>query len=140
MREVLTGSTKDFTKEPEVWDEVRKQISTSLEGGHTTVLDSTLAKMADRTAMMTFAREHNAEKIQGVYMDVPLEIAKQRTAVRETEFPEKTIERMERELAEHGPEFTEGFDSILIFDEKREVKEVHMRREGEDIHHEMKLR
>lgn len=141
VRAEVVGSVSDFNREKEVWDEIRNRVEKSLIDGVDVVLDSTMSKQKDRKSMIDFARQHGAEKIQGVYMDVDLEIAKERNNLRvETKIPDRALDRMYSNLELENPvEVEEGFDSIFVFDENAELKEVRKDFEDHETIREMKI-
>lgn len=125
VRAEMTGSATDMTTMQDVWGEIRNRIVKSLQEGKDTVLDSTLYKEFDRKNIIDIAKMNGATEIEGVYMDVPLEIAKERNLERSVSVPERALDRMWSHLELEKPvNLKEGFDKIFVFDENAELKEV----------------
>lgn len=137
----ITGGTGDMTKYPEVWSEIQRRIVDELNKGNTVVLDSTMYKPEDRLKFTSFARENGATKIQGVYLDVPVEVATERNLARDKGVVgERVIERMDNKLHEFPPSITDGIDSLFILDQFGELKEVKIDTGEGELRKELKLR
>lgn len=121
IRSRLTGNPMDQTKNEEAWNIAYGTVGKLISKGENVVFDATFAKMPDRTRFIRFARAVGAEKIQGVYVDVPLEVAKERNAGRERVTPEYAVERLHRQLSENPPQIEDGFDSIFTLDEYQKL-------------------
>lgn len=101
----------------EVWNEARKRLKELLQQEHTVVFDATFTKAEARKSFLDFARESGAEKIQGIILDTPPEVAKERNRKRARHVPDAVIERMAGELRGAKPKTEEGFDSVFTLDE-----------------------
>lgn len=112
IREELTGNASDQSRNAEVWGKARKKLQEFLKQDLIIVFDATFANQDQRKDFLAFARENGAEKIQGVHVSVPLEIAKERNQGRIRQVPERVLERMENELKNSPPNETDGFDSV----------------------------
>jgi len=124
IRTELTGNASDQSKNREVWTEAHKRTANALEKGENVVFDATFARDSERKNFITFAREHGAEKIQGVVVDVDFETASERNKMRDRVVPEYAMKKMHSMLSEAPPEITDGFDSIFIIDEFQKLKHV----------------
>jgi predicted kinase len=131
IRAEVTGNAMDQSRNKEIWDEVRARTAHYLQDGQTVVVDATFTTLDQRIHFLDFVREHGAEKIQGIFVDAPAEIAKERNASRERRIPEYAIDRMAKNLKEHPPKIEDGFDSIFTVDEYQQLKEAEMIGEGE---------
>jgi uncharacterized protein len=136
----ITGNSYDKPREMEVWDEIKRRIRENLEAGRTVLLDSTLTNEKARPQILELARECGVQKIQGLYIDIPEEISKERNAGRENVVPEEHIDRMKERLEQFPPELSEGFDSIIHLDEHGEITEVEMMREDSEVRREFRVR
>jgi predicted kinase len=102
------------------------------------VFDATFAKDTERKAFIEFAREHGAQKVQGVFAAVSYEIANERNQARERIVPEHAMERMHGMLKENPPIVEDGFDSVFDINELQELERAEMRIENEVITREFK--
>ena len=116
---------KEFNPEQnfEVWEGgrgVKARLARELLGGKSVVVDATFANRGQRYDFIRFAREKGAEKVEGFFLDVPLEIALERNKQREggvepgkrLVMPE-AVEGMHRQITEIPPGMTDGFDAML---------------------------
>lgn len=141
IRQELTGNPADQSRNREVWHEAYRRTADLLERGETVVFDASFVKFDERKDFLTFARESGAEKVEGVFLDVPLEIAKERNEARERRVPGYAIDRMERNLRESLPGIEDGFDAIFTLNEEQKLTHVEMRGEEETLRREFgKLR
>ena len=101
----------------EVWDEARKRTRGSLENGNTLVFDAVFNDADKRKEFLDFVKENGAEKIQGIYIDAPIDVAKKRNSERERKVPEQIIDNIAADLKEAKPKIEEGLDSIFTIDE-----------------------
>lgn len=131
IRTEFTGNAIDQSKNAEVWNETYLRTMKELGEGHTIVVDATFTNSKQRADFLAFARKNGAEKIQGIFVDTPIEIAKERNSARDRVIPEYAIDRMAKNLYEHPPEIEEGFDSIFTIDEYQQLKEAETMSEGE---------
>ncbi len=139
IRQEIIGDYYDQTKNVEVFEALRQRAADSLAHGHTVVIDATFAQQEGREMTLKFLREAGAEKIQGIFFDTPIEIAKERNAERELQTKETSIERMDKTLKKYPPELTEGFDTLIVLDEHREPTYIEMNREGNEIKWERRI-
>jgi predicted kinase len=133
IREEFTGSATNQSKNKEVWIEAYRRVKEQLTAGKTVVFDATFTNQGQRKDFLTFARENGAEKIQGIYLCVDLNTAKERIQNRERKVSEFVLERMNRDLEYFPPELNDGFDSLCVLDEQQNLKEVKLARENRDF-------
>lgn len=122
IRVELTGNASDQSKNKEVWQEAHHRVVESLERGETVVFDATFAKDTERKNFIQFAREHGAEKVQGVFAAVPFELANERNQARDRIVPEHAIDRMHTMLRKNPPVIEDGFDSVFDVNELQELE------------------
>lgn len=132
IRKELTGSEVDQSKNQEVWSETYKRSSESLGKGETIVLDATFTNPSQRKNFIAFVRDNGAEKIQGIFVDTPFEVAMERNSLRERKVPSHVIERMKDELNKFPPEIEDDFDSLFTLDENQELIKLEAS-QGENI-------
>ena len=124
IRKDLTGNASDQSKNSEVWDISLDLMQYSLiDENRSVVYDATQTIPANREVFIRLAREYGAEKIQGVFFDVPLEIVLERMSTRDRKVPKEVIEAMHKDLLDYPPSTGEGIDAIFkINSEGRLVK------------------
>ena len=138
IRFELTGDAGDQSRNGDVWPIANSRLAESLDAGRTVVLDATSAKLVDRKKLIRLAREHGVDKIFGVYVDTPLEVAKERNLdkIRDRVVPEHIIDDMYQNLENNPPSPEEGIDMIVTLDEfHRLVSAEKMSTEGDEIYH-----
>lgn len=133
IRTELTGNSADQTKNKEVWIEAKKRMVDKFQVGESIVFDATFTNPEQRKDFLSFASENGVEKIEGIFLDVSLETAKERNQNRERKVPDYAIEKMNMSLKDFPPEITDGFDLIFSLNENQELKEVKMSHEGEIV-------
>jgi len=117
IREELTGAALDQTRNNEVWDIARERLVQYLNKGENVIFDATFTNGKERRAFIKFARDNGAEKVQGLFITTPPEIAKERNKKRERTIPEYAIDRMAEQLRRNPPATEDGFDSVFDIDE-----------------------
>jgi len=128
IRIEMLGDIADQSKNKEVADEVRKRTKEFLDIGETVVVDTVFGSSKGRKDFLDFARESGAEKVQGVFFDVPAEVAKERNKNREDhQVPEAIIEKIAADFKESKPEIEEGFDGIFTVDEYQHLTEAEIK-------------
>ncbi len=129
IRAEITGDPKDQTKNNEVWETTRQRVSEAIHTGKTVVVDATFAHPEQRRQFLEFIRNEGAQKIEGLYVNTPLEIAKERNANREREVPEHVLERMNGFMEENSPEIDDGFDALFVLDENQELVSAEIKKQ-----------
>ncbi len=141
IRAEMTGDPADQSKNKEVWEEAYKKTQEKLEKGDTIVFDATFANQEQRRKILAFARENGAEKIEGIFLDIPLESAKKRNEERERKVPEHVLEKMDESIRNFPPEIEDGLDALFTLDENQKLIETKMLSKNEIIQKEFgKLR
>lgn len=126
IRAELTGDASDQSRNREVWQEAHRRVQEALRGGKTVVFDATFAKDFERKSFIQFAREHGAEKVQGVFAAVPFEVARERNKARKRIVPEHAMDRMRAMLTENPPMTADGFDSVFAINELQKLERAEM--------------
>lgn len=140
IRFELTGNASDQSKNNEVWQKAYKKLEGEIRNGNVVVFDATMANLKDRKNFLSKARFFGAEKVQGVFVDVPIEIAKSRNESRERVVPDFVLNRMNDSLENFPPDIHEGFDSIFTFDELQKITKAEVEFEGNVLSKELKIR
>jgi predicted kinase len=130
LRNEMLGNAADQSRNKEVWDEAYKRVADRLSEGKTVVFDATFADESQRKNFIVFAREHGAEKIQGLFVDAPFDVAEERNKARERIVPDHAMKRMEKGLRESPPEIADGFDSLFTVDEYQKLKTTELEYHG----------
>lgn len=117
IRQELTGDAKDQSKNGEVWQLAYDRLAGALKLDRDVVFDATFTEGERRKELLKFARENGADKIQGVFADVSLEVARERNQNRERMVPDHAMERMNEALKAAPPMIEDGFDALFTIDE-----------------------
>jgi|GEM_PF-760197 len=128
IRKELTGNTTNQSRNTEVWDMARNRLKEAAEQGETVVFDATSAYRQGRKELIKYARAAGAEKIEGIFTDTSIDIAKRRNSQRERTVPDEVIEKMSKNLSEFPPEIEDGFDALFVLDENQELKKTDLLR------------
>ena len=113
IRHELLGDATDQSQNKMVWEEERNRIEYVLSEGMSIVTDSTLAEQSKRRNQLEFIQNAGAERIIGIYFDVPLETALERNTSRDRVVPEDAVRMMHRQLQENPPSLEDGFDALV---------------------------
>ncbi len=138
IRLELTGDASNQSKNKEVWQEAYRRVGEFLKKGETVVFDATFAKDTERKNFIQFARQHGAQKVEGVFASVPYEIASERNRARERVVPEYAMERINGMLKENPPIIKDGFDSIFYINELQKLEKAEMKNKDDVAVHEFK--
>lgn len=133
IRQEISGDVYDRSKNKEVWIEAKKRAAKEFGIGNSVVFDATFANPKERKDFLSSARDNGAEKIEGVFVNIPVEIAKERNINRERNVPEPDIDRMNKNIQKFPPEISDGFDALFTLNEEGELTKAEMIREGRVI-------
>ncbi len=133
IRAEVSGDASVQVDMRQVWDLVHERTKEALERGENVVVDATFVKDFERKDFIAFARESGATKVQGVFADVPYEIARERNQSRERVVPEHAMERMKRFLDGDEPSVEDGFDSVFSINELQELEKAEVSIEGKVV-------
>lgn len=121
IREELTGDRLHQARNAEVWQLAEARMRDCFREGESVVFDATFARGHERRSFIEAARAYGAERIEGYYFDVPLDVAQKRNAGRENTVRHHALARMDRLIREDPPLMSEGLDSLLVVDERGKV-------------------
>lgn len=127
IRLELTGNAMDQSMNREVWQKTYELTKSNLEAGKSSVVDATFTNEGQRQEFLDFAKANGAEKIHGIYLNIDLEVAKERNNSRDRVVPEFVLERMQKGLDDSNPNLKEGFDGIFKLNEYQELTEAEVR-------------
>jgi len=133
IRQEISGDVYDRSKNKEVWIEAKKRAAKEFNNGNVVVFDATFANSKERKEFLSSARDNGADKIEGIFVDIPIEIAKERNMNRERNVPELDIDRMNKNIQKFPPEIADGFDALFTLDGDGELISAEMMREGKII-------
>jgi predicted kinase len=111
IRERLTGSPENFTRERDVWDYVKMQLAYAARVQKPVILDATGANFKLRREMVAWLKSLGSY-VYGMYVKVPLWMAMYRNAKRERRVPDHVIIKMFKNLEEFPPTRFDGFDQL----------------------------
>jgi len=141
IRRELSGDAIDQSKNAEVWGKAYQLTKEAIGEQKTVVFDATFANHNERKKFVEFAHQNGATKVQGVFIDVDLETAKERNENRERIVPEYALERMYDNLQRFYPDLlSDGFDGLFILDENQELIEATKRKEDGEVRREFSAR
>lgn len=102
-----------------VFNEIVSQTLGRYREGKTVVLDGTFLNDM-RKKFLDVMRENGVQKIHGILMDTPEDVAWERVLSREKDFEDKTTRELFDSRAAHKktfpPSLTDGFDSLFTLD------------------------
>lgn len=114
IRKELTGSEASQSVNREAWDEAYKRMQTTLELGHSAIIDATHAEAFRRPQTVDMYRSFGAAAVVAVIFDTPLEIAKERNLGRERVVPEYALDKMHAALTREPVSVDEGFNEVIV--------------------------
>lgn len=113
IRERITGAADIFTHEAQVWALVHQRVAHAARTNRPCVLDATGANVALRRKMISYMHSLGA-KVHAIWVQVSLETALTRNAMRDRVVPTHVIEKMWNSLAESPPTRFDGFDVVHV--------------------------
>ena len=117
----------------EVWEEIKTRVREGLGKANTVVMDSTSVLGSYRRTAIEFARECGAEKIQGIFIDTPAEIARMRNNMRDQHAPENIFANRLQSLKEQPPSIEDGFDGLFTLDENQKLVKAEFVKERKEL-------
>ena len=114
IREELTGNQASQSVDAEAWNEAYRRVQTTLELGHSAIVDATHAEAFRRPQTVEMYRSFGAVAVVAVVFDTPLEVAKERNATRERVVPEYILDEMHAVLTGEPVTTEEGFDKVIV--------------------------
>jgi len=112
IREELTGSATDHTREIEVWQTAHERVRASLQKTGA-VMDATYTRRRDRRELISLAKKAGADEIVAYWFKLPIETCLERNASRSRQVPPEAIKKMHNRLTLNPPSLLEGFTSIV---------------------------
>lgn len=88
------------------------RVAEALDRGETVVMDATFYKGFERRDFIQYVKSKETQKVEGIYFNVPLEVAFERNRMRERVVQKHVLERMQSWLTKEPPSLSDGFDSI----------------------------
>ncbi|MFO0303694.1 MAG: AAA family ATPase, partial [Pseudanabaena sp.] len=102
----------------EIWAQVQEAFANAAKSRQSVIYDATNYKHEYRKNIIDLAKEHGFKPITGIWLDVPLWICLSRNDLRDRVVPEDVVIEMYRTLSYNPPTLSEGFDRILLRDQK----------------------
>ncbi len=118
IRASLYGSAKIQGDWTEIWAQVQDAFANAAKSQQSVIYDATNYKREYRKNIIDLAKEHGFKPITGIWLDVPLWICLSRNDLRDRVVPEDVVIEMYRTLSYNPPTLSEGFDRILLRDQK----------------------
>ena len=115
IRKEMLGDVNDQSQNRAVWLESERRITEALKVGKSVALDSTYAERWKRKELITSLRARGADRIVGLYFDIPFEEAQKQNQGRERVVGDKSMEWFRRQFEKEPPLLTEGFDVLYTF-------------------------
>ena len=104
-----------------MWDEMRHRLAQYLKEGKTVVVDATFTRADLRQEFVELAKRNGAQKVQGVFVDTPSELAWERNEQRDRKAPREVFDKRVHDLRENPPSLEDGFDSVFRLDEYQKL-------------------
>ena len=127
-KELGIGEGQNSTNE--VLREVVARTLARYKEGKTVVVDGTFLNDMRKKFIHTI-REGGAQKIQGMFIDTPKDIAWDRAQIREKDWEDKTPRSLFEERVRHKeafpPSVTDDFDALFTLDENGTMKKVDLK-------------
>lgn len=121
IREELTGSVGDQSKNKEVFDVAFSRLRENLAKRVTVIFDSCAVSKKSRSSLLKIAKSKKAYSV-AVVVDVKLSTALKQNAGRERKVPDDVIKRFHRTFV--MPTLDEGFDQVTRVAKKTDIKNV----------------
>jgi predicted kinase len=118
IRAKLYGSAATQGVWADIWAEVRQEFHSAARSQQSVIYDATNYRREYRQQVITLAKEHGFRPITGIWLNVPLWICLSRNETRDRIVPEEIMVEMYRTLSYAPPQLNEGFDRLLLRDEK----------------------
>jgi len=103
IREEVTGSRRDTSREEDVWRRFWQLVGENLRCGKDVVLDSTNTNPSRREKDVARCYELGASQVVVYWLDVPLNTCLRRNALRDDPIPEVDIRKMHARLVASPP-------------------------------------
>jgi predicted kinase len=111
IRQELTGSASDHSREVEVWNLVHSRLIESLKNSGA-VVDATNTKVKDRRQLIELCEQKGVKEVIAYWFNLPLKVCIERNAKRQRIVPEHAVMKMHNRLKMNPPSIEEGFSEI----------------------------
>lgn len=123
IRLELLGDAGDQSRNKHVWEISKQRIHDALSSGTSVIVDGTFAEVGKRRDMIAFLRQAGAERVLGVWFNVPFVDALARNNARLRVVPEDAVLYMYKELLASPPSRADGFDMLYTHEQLDELEQ-----------------
>lgn len=116
-REELSGDANNQAVSKQAWELVNARAHAALANGKPCIIDGTHNNAAGRRRDIDRYRRSGAATVIAVWVDTPLEISLGRNVERDRVVPESVIRRMWKNIQLSPPSQTDGFDTVIRFND-----------------------
>ena len=110
LRQELLGSVQDQTQNGRIFAVARDRVNKFLAEGHNVIIDATSLNPKERKDWVKIGRDNGAE-VRAHFVQVPVDVAKQRNLQRLRQVPDWVIDKQFAKL--QTPSKNEGFHSVV---------------------------
>jgi predicted kinase len=114
IRNRLYGSTSIQGNWNEIWHEIEIEFEKANLLQHSVIYDATNCHRPDRESAIALAKSSDFDRINGLWLQVPLWICLTRNQRRDRHVPEEVIISMDRAIQDSPPQLQEGFSTLLF--------------------------
>ncbi|MDX2254240.1 MAG: AAA family ATPase [Pseudanabaenaceae cyanobacterium bins.39] len=118
IRAELYGSVATQGVWADIWAQVQQEFHNAARSQQSVIYDATNYRREYRQQVINLAKDYGFKPITGIWLNVPLWICLSRNEVRDRIVPEEIVVEMYRTLSYSPPQLNEGFDRLLLRDEK----------------------
>lgn len=113
IREELTGSESNLSRDSEVWEVIRQRAEAYIESDQSFIVDATHNTLYQREFDSRFYRFAGARAVVALHVDIPLDLCLERNALRERVVPPDVLRKMHSNLESNPVDATNGFDDVI---------------------------
>lgn len=106
----------------EVFQETARRLDAAIREGKSVVRESIFADPEERREIIAAARESGATRVVGVFIDIDLEVAKERNQKRERVVQDEVLEWRHLQFQHYPPGLEDGFDAFYTIDQIEEFE------------------
>ncbi|MDB5189727.1 MAG: putative kinase [Parcubacteria group bacterium] len=99
-----------------VFEETARRLDAAIRNNENILRESIFADPEERRETIVAARASGAERVVGVFIDIDLEVAKDRNQKRERHVRDEVIDWRYLQLCHYPPSIDDGFDAFYTFD------------------------
>lgn len=122
IRGEMLGDVHEQSRNREVWEEANRRTKAALNEGKNVILDSCFAEEWKRHDAIVFLRASGADRVIGLYFNVPGDVARERNSKREKPVKDEAIDFMQSKFVSEPPSLQSGFDAFYTYDELGEFE------------------